>query len=96
MLSLDELVKFSTLVESGQNTKQNKKPDVLNYHRFYVPVRTGDEIATIRIVAEEYVGSNGLSPIDVTVYDVIIDKNDPLPTITATNGPDSIRQRIIS
>lgn len=77
VLSLPELMKNAVLVESGPNRKKNKKPGVRMYHRFYVPVVTREGIATIRIVAEEKNNSDRLVPLDVRVYDVIINKRIP-------------------
>lgn len=77
VLSLPELMKNAVLVESGPNRKKNKKPGVRMYHRFYVPVATREGIATVRIVAEEKNNSDRLVPLDVRVYDVIINKRIP-------------------
>lgn len=77
VLSLPELMKNAVLVESGPNRKKNKKPGVRMYHRFYVPVVTREGIATVRIVAEEKNNSDRLVPLDVRVYDVIINKRIP-------------------
>ncbi len=55
LLSLEELTKNAILIESIPNHKKDKKPNVRTYHRFYVPVRIGTELKTIRIVAEERV-----------------------------------------
>ena len=64
----------------------------MNYHRFYVPVATRVGIATVRIVAEEKNNSDRLVPIDVSVYDVIINKRIPCtqPTdASASTAEDS-------
>ena len=49
---MDELVQNAVLIESVPNNDP-KKADVLNFHRLYVPVRTGAGIQSVRIVAEE-------------------------------------------
>lgn len=46
---------------------------VAHIHRFYVPVRIGTELKTIRIVAEEQEGVITLMPADVNVYDVFLE-----------------------
>lgn len=46
---------------------------VEHIHRFYVPVRIGTELKTIRIVAEEQEGVITLMPADVNVYDVLLE-----------------------
>ena len=46
---------------------------VAHIHRFYVPVRIGTELKTIRIVAEEQEGVITLMPADVNVYDVLLE-----------------------
>ncbi|MGI6076390.1 MAG: hypothetical protein ACOYD9_08545, partial [Pyramidobacter sp.] len=89
VLSLSELMKNAVFVESYPNTKKNKKPGVLNYHRFYVPVALHNGIVTVRIVAEENKLSDGLTPINVNVYDVVIDKRTSRKQPTTTSASDT-------
>lgn len=80
VLSLSELMRNAVYVEEAPNTKTDKKPDVLKYHRFYVPVMINGKVSTIRIVAEEKKTSDKLFPIDVDAYDVIVErKRTPSP-----------------
>ena len=72
--SIKDLVNHSVLIESTPNTKRTKKPDVEVYHRFYVPVKVGEQVYAVRIVAEERNGTLNLSPKELTLYDVIIEK----------------------
>lgn len=72
--SIKDLVNHSVLIESTPNTKRTQKPDVEMYHRFYVPVKVGEQIYTVRIVAEERNGTLNLSPKELALYDVIIEK----------------------
>jgi hypothetical protein len=41
VLSIENLIANSVMIESSPNTKQNKKTDVGMYHRFYAPMRVG-------------------------------------------------------
>lgn len=80
VLSLPELMQNAVYVEEAPNTKTDRKPDVLKYHRFYVPVVFNGKVLTIRIVAEEKKTSDKLFPIDVDAYDVIVErKRTPSP-----------------
>lgn len=74
VLSLSELMKNAVYAEKAPNSKVDKKTDVLNYHRFYVPVMAGDQMSVVRIVAEEKNSSDRLYPVDVDVYDVVIER----------------------
>ena len=90
--SIKDLVNHSVLIESTPNTKRKKKPDVEVYHRFYVPVKVGEQVYAVRIVAEERNGTLNLSPKELTLYDVIIEKR-PISAsgtgypVNRTNGP---------
>ena len=77
--SIGTLIKHSVLIESGQNQKKTKKPDVELYHRFYVPIKVGEQVYAVRIVAEERNGQLHLSPKELNLYDVIVEKR-PIPT----------------
>ena len=72
--SIGNLLNHSVLIESEVNQKKVQKPDVEMYHRFYIPVKVGDQIYAVRIVAEERRGKLHLSPKELDVYDVIIEK----------------------
>ena len=73
ILSIEELLENAVLIESIPNRKIKKKPYARAYHRFYVPVRMNQHLATIRIVAEERQGVITLDPTDVNLYDLIVE-----------------------
>jgi hypothetical protein len=50
--SIIELIQNSVKVETSAN-KNIKRPNVQQYHRFYTPVRLGNEVHVVRIVVEE-------------------------------------------
>lgn len=74
--SIKQLLAAAIHVEEIQNKKLNKKPNVKSYHRFYIPVRIGDTIKTIRLVAEEQKGELSFNPKKVNLYDVIIENRN--------------------
>lgn len=74
--SIKQLLAAAIHVEEIQNKKLNKKPKVKSYHRFYIPVRIGDTIKTIRLVAEEQKGELSFNPKKVNLYDVIIENRN--------------------
>lgn len=79
ILSLEELVQSSVLVESVANQKQAKnkhKSKVKNYHYFYVPIKLGDDIFTIKIVGEESSSNIQLNPLKIDLYSVMAVKKD--------------------
>ena len=79
VLSLEELVQSSVLVESVANQKQTKnkhKAKVKNYHYFYVPIKLGDDIYTIKIVGEESYSNIQLNPLKIDLYSVMAVKKD--------------------
>lgn len=79
ILSLEELVQSSVLVESVANQKQTQnkhKGKVKNYHYFYVPIKLGDDIFTIKIVGEENSSNIQLNPLKIDLYSVIAVKKD--------------------
>ena len=79
VLSLEELVQSSVLVESVANQKQTKnkhKAKVKNYHYFYVPIKLGNDIFTIKIVGEESSSNIQLNPLKIDLYSVMAVKKD--------------------
>ena len=79
ILSLEELVQSSVLVESVANQKQTKnkhKSKVKNYHYFYVPIKLGNDIFTIKIVGEESSSNIQLNPLKIDLYSVMAVKKD--------------------
>lgn len=79
ILSLEELVQSSVLVESVANQKQTKnkhKAKVKNYHYFYVPIKLGNDIFTIKIVGEESSSNIQLNPLKIDLYSVMAVKKD--------------------
>lgn len=105
LLNITDIIANSVLVESGPNNKiapltglrgkrrkaQKAKNSVRYYHRFYVPIRDGNDLYTVRIVAEESNGVITVNPASVKFYDVIIDKRrTPAPAIPS-NGPSVVQ-----
>ncbi len=74
--SLTDLIKNSVLIDIEPNTDKSK-PTVDNYLRFYVPVKIGNDIFTVRIVAENNTSKNHFNILSGDVYDVIIEKKMP-------------------
>lgn len=84
--NLGDLINSAVLIESIPNRKTDAKPKIRAYHRFYVPVKIGSKIYTIRLVAEEQNGEITLNPSNVNLYDVIVEKN-PHSANGANNAP---------
>lgn len=76
ILNAEQLIKHASLIESIPNKKegQKHKNKVVAYHRFYVPVRIGTKLYTLRLVGEEKSGDIKVDPLKVTLYDVITEK----------------------
>lgn len=76
ILNAEQLIKHASLIESIPNKKegQKHKNEVVAYHRFYVPVRIGTKLYTLRLVGEEKSGDIKVDPLKVTLYDVITEK----------------------
>ena len=71
------LIKNSILIDISENKDKKGKPNVDNYLRFYVPVKIGNSVFTIRITAENNKNKNVFNILNADVYDVIIDKKMP-------------------
>lgn len=81
--SIGDLIPHAWLVESSATNKTGKD-NVAAYHRFYVPVRIGNTFHVVRVVAEESKTSKGLKPMDVDLYDVIIENSgSAMPRLTS-------------
>ncbi|WP_443023736.1 hypothetical protein [Sneathiella sp.] len=50
---LQSVLEHAVPVETVSNRKKSKKPDAATYHRFYAPVKIGESLYTLRIVAAE-------------------------------------------
>ncbi len=74
LLDIAELIRNSVLIESEPNRKANKKGSVSRYHHFYLPIKAYDKLYTAHIVGEERKDSMGYDPIDIKLYDVIVNK----------------------
>jgi hypothetical protein len=59
-----------------------EKPGVANYHRLYVPVEYKGQPRLLRFVMEEKNGGDGFAPVDVELYDVIVETKKPRPQQT--------------
>ena len=79
---LDELTKNSILIESEPNHKANDKKWIYRYYHFYVPVKVGNKLFTACIVCEEWGEPKKykpiIKPLDVKLYDLIIEKRQTL------------------
>lgn len=73
VLNIDTLIQNSVLVEIAPNTKTNKKgkKNVESYYYFYVPVRFGNSIYTVKLFAEQKKGEKEINPNVVHLYDVV-------------------------
>lgn len=71
VLNLDTLIQNAVLCEIAPNNKKSKKPNVENYYYFYVPVKLGQHIYTVKLAAEEMVSEKGIDPKTVHLYDVL-------------------------
>lgn len=47
---------------------------VFKYHNFYLPIKVQDKFYIARIVGEEWNDSKGYNPIEIKLYDLIIQK----------------------
>ena len=90
--NFEDVVKNAVVVEIVPNTKkapltglkgkkrqiQKRKNQVANYYRLMLPVRIGNNIKTLVIVAEEQDGVVSASPVPVTAYEIYYAKKPPL------------------
>lgn len=95
LLTLDELVKSSILIESVKNQKKDKnteKGKVENYHYFYVPMRVGNYVYTMKIVGEEQQNEITLNPTKIDLYSIISTKKESTPHLHdgKINGASSL------
>ena len=95
LITLDELVKSSILIESIKNQKKNKnieKSKVENYHYFYVPMRIGNYVYTMKIVGEEQQNEITLNPTKIDLYSIIPTKKESTPHLHngKINGASSL------
>ena len=95
LLTLDELVKSSILIESVKNQKKDKnieKGKVENYHYFYVPMRIGNYVYTMKIVGEEQQNEITLNPTKIDLYSIIPTKKESTPHLHngKINGASSL------
>lgn len=95
LLTLDELVKSSILIESIKNQKKDKnieKGKVENYHYFYVPMRVGHYVYTMKIVGEEQQNEITLNPTKIDLYSIIPTKKESTPHLHdgKINGASSL------
>lgn len=74
ILDITDLIRNSILVESQPNFKSNKKSNTARYHNFYVPIKAGNDLYAVRITAEEDKSNLGKAPMELELYDVIINK----------------------
>ena len=82
LFNIDDLIKNSILVETVDNIKKDKKPDVDKYLYFYTPIKDNDNIYLVKLFTEQ--GKNNKDNI-VNLYDVITIKK----MATDTSGSKS-------
>ncbi len=73
------MIQNSVLVEIAPNIGPNKKGkmNIESYYYFYVPVRFGSSVYTIKLSTEQKIGEKEINPNTVHLYDVIeIKKSD--------------------
>lgn len=101
--NIKDLIENAVLIESKKNYKtkpldgltryklktQQQKNNVLNYHRLYVPVRMGDNLYTVRLVAEEYKNKITFDKNSIGLFDVIIDKKRPIRALKVQKNVQS-------
>lgn len=83
---LTVLLAQAPLIESGPNTKTDKKPNVESYHRFYVPIWDGKTVRVLRIVAEQSKSGIVIDPKDFDIYDVVVESKRLPPSRSVPNG----------
>lgn len=62
------------MIESEPNHKSKEKHAAARYHHFYLPIKVKDKLYTAHIVGEEMKDSMGYHPIDIKLYDLIVNK----------------------
>lgn len=82
--NLPTLLEHAALIESGPNTKSDKKPSVIDYHRFYVPVADRGQIKVVRIVAHRTKAGLRIDPGSFDVYDVVLEDKRVAPNTSGS------------
>ena len=77
-MSLRDVLQNATLIESSPNQKSSKT-HLKNIHRFYIPVWSSDGLKTLRIVAHESKNSDGRTPVEVDLNDLIVERQNEGP-----------------
>ena len=57
-----------------QKVEEYTGEGVFKYHNFYLPIKVQDKFYLARIVGEEWNDSKGYNPIEIKLYDLIIQK----------------------
>ncbi|WP_347713368.1 LPD23 domain-containing protein [uncultured Fretibacterium sp.] len=78
LMSLRDVLQNATLIESSPNQKSSKT-HLKNIHRFYIPVWSSDGLKTLRIVAHESKNSDGRTPVEVDLNDLIVERQNEGP-----------------
>lgn len=78
VLNLPALLENSIHIESAPNRKPKSKSSDGSYHRFYVPVRFGEDVYTMRLVARQTKDGMIVDPDVFDLYEVIPERSDPL------------------
>ena len=69
--ALEEILRKSKRIETGDNSKPETKPDALKYHRYYAAIRAKGAIYPLRLVVEERAGKFEVKGAELFLYDVI-------------------------
>lgn len=88
--NITDLLQNSVLIDIDKNRDVKGKPNVDNYLRFYVPVKIGDDVYTVRISAENNSKRNIFNILNADVYDVIIDKKMSTSALIPDNNQRSL------
>lgn len=59
-----------------QKVEEYTGEGVFKYHNFYLPIKVQDKFYIARIVGEEWNDSKGYNPIEINLYDLIIQKKE--------------------
>lgn len=108
--NLSDIISKANVVEVSKNSKfkstkgiknarerqkQARKNSVKNFYRIYVPIKTGNNIYTLMLTAEDFNGRIELAPQSVQLYEITAQKKK-LPTHSAGPSPSRLATSTIS
>lgn len=82
ILNLEDLIRSAALIESVPNRKTDKKPHVKMYHKFFIPVFTGEKTMVMCLVTEEQKNNKTIHTTEINLYDITIPKRGNLTAAT--------------